>query len=534
MGRVISNASVVVAAHPFVMLQRGGEEIASYALAVSLVVLLAVGSVCIYTQCGGGDDYDAPTSPVIQHAYGHGLGLDRISPVSISGHPNIDVLVEMPQQITGSSERITVTAKETSTGQSPDGNITYLLGVSHGGKTVFRDYFVAADDDDGILRLDVTVAPSGTAAVDSGPVIIVGEKSDGAPSAWHPAAGHDAVIIKNTEFGSKAGLYTFDIQVHKIGNLADATGDPKTYYADLSIVESASHMQSEIPDYGMVEFGTKSYFDTVQSVVYDADAAEVTVKMPFDWRETRMSHIPVVHVETHFPKTFLDFFSPGYVGYANNVKLFKSSVITDDYTLQDERIVHFVLLQDHLRLVKNEIKESGDPLPDYIEFKLVKADKLEFPLVAYTLSEDFLVNLAWDPPEIQPGEETTFIFTIRDGKTGEPLRNSDYTFVIEQSGQEIHKTSGQARIGGQFVKFTFGEEQTGPTSIKFENIRGTGQETEFGILVVPEFGPLIIMIILVGATAVAVAAPLWYNKRRALLYYDENVTSTHTLSHTRS
>ena len=74
--------------------------------------------------------------------------------------------------------------------------------------------------------------------------------------------------------------------------------------------------------------------------------------------------------------------------------------------------------------------------------------------------------------------------------TDEPLRNSDYTFVIIQNGKEIHRTSGVAQIGGHFEKFTFTEDQTGPTIIKFENIRNTGQETEFGIVVAPEFGTI--------------------------------------------
>ena len=76
-----------------------------------------------------------------------------------------------------------------------------------------------------------------------------------------------------------------------------------------------------------------------------------------------------------------------------------------------------------------------------------------------------------------------FIFTIRDGRTNEPLRSSDYTFVIIQKGNEIFKTTGLAQVGGEFEKFTFSKDQTGPTTIKFENIRNTGQETEFGLVV---------------------------------------------------
>ena len=180
----------------------------------------------------------------------------------------------------------------------------------------------------------------------------------------------------------------------------------------------------------------------------------------------------------------------------------KPSVSIDDYTEEDERIVHFILLQDHLRFLKNEMKKSDEPLPDTMMFRLSATENIEFPLSAYTKSEDFQVNLSWDPIQIELGTATNFIFTIRDGATGSPLRNSDYTFVIIQNGNEIYRTSGTAQVGGEFEKFTFTEDQTGPTTIKFENIRNTGQETEFGIVVAPEFGTIALFILVISIASI--------------------------------
>jgi predicted secreted protein with PEFG-CTERM motif len=217
-----------------------------------------------------------------------------------------------------------------------------------------------------------------------------------------------------------------------------------------------------------------------------------------------MSHVSVIHVESHFPKDFTEFLSPSYSGYVNGIELFKSSVSVDDYTEEDERIVHFVLLQDHLRFLKNEMKKSDEPMPENIVFTLSTSEKTAFPLEAYTKSEDFKVNLSWDPMVIEPGVDTNFVFTIRDGRTNDPLRGSDYTFVIIQNGNEIFRTIGKAQVGGEFEKFTFGEDQTGPTIIKFENIRNTGQETEFGIVVAPEFGTITLLILTISIISVAI------------------------------
>ena len=106
-------------------------------------------------------------------------------------------------------------------------------------------------------------------------------------------------------------------------------------------------------------------------------------------------------------------------------------------------------------------------------FSLEVSDIVSFPMTAMTRDEIFQVDLSWDPIEIEPEKNTKFIFTIRDATTGNPLRQSTYDFIILQNNVEVYKTSGNAEVGGQFEEYTFKEGQTGPTVIRFENIRGT-------------------------------------------------------------
>ena len=416
------------------------------------------------------------------NAYGHGLGIDTISSVDVQGK-ELSISVEMPMYFENTQEQITITATEEETKENAK-NVTFLIGLFHDGEMIFRNYFFA---EDGVLSLKVTPTQEDE-------ITIHGEQDD-LLGAWH-GTDSNPLEITGPLFDS-GGLYNFEIEVRTIDEPTNIVEDSGVYNADLSIVETTSFNQKDEQG-NDVQFRMKSYFDKISNFEYDPEAKQVTFEMPFDWSEKQMSHIPVVHEEVHFPKDFAEFLSPGYSGYANGIELFKASVTIDDYTEEDERIVHFVLLQDHLRFLKNEMKKSEEPLPDNIVFTLHTSDKISFPLSAYTKSEDFEVNLSWDPVEIQPETSTNFVFTIRDGKTGEPLRNSDYTFVIIQSGKEIYRASGTAQVGGHFEKFTFGEEQTGPTIIKFENIRNTGQETEFGIVVAPEFGTIAMLVLVVS------------------------------------
>ena len=401
--------------------------------------------------------------------YGHGLGIDTIS-VNTIQEKQISVSVEMPMYFENDQEQITITATDTETDETAK-NVTFLIGIFKNNEMILRNYFFA---ENGILPIVVT-------PTDDKEIIIYGEQ-DSLLGAWH-GTDSDIVEITGPLFNS-GGLYTFEIEVRTIDEPTNIIEDSDVYNADLTIVDSASYSQKDQNNED-VEFSTKSYFDVVSNFSYDSEAKSVTFEMPFDWNESKMSHVSVVHVETHFPKGFLEFLYPSYLGSVNDIKLFKSSVTVDDYTYDDKRTVHFVLLLDHLRYLKNEMRESGESLPDNIRFKLSASEDAKFPLIAYTASEEFKLNLAWDPEDIESGVPTNFVFTIRDSYTDGPLRLSDYTFVIIQNNEEIHRVSGNAAVGGDFEKFTFGADQTGPTTIKFENIGDESEETAFALIVVP-------------------------------------------------
>ena len=432
----------------------------------------------------------------VSNVFGHGLGIDTISSVDVQGK-KISISVELSQYLEKDKDKqITITAIEDKTKENAK-NVTFLIGLFHENKMLFRNYFFAAD---GILP--IMVKPS------QGEITIHGQQ-DSLLGAWHGTESNP-IEITGSIFES-AGLYNFEIEVRTIDDPANIITDSAVYNADLSILEDLQFVQKDAKNYD-VQFKIKSYFDQISNFRYDPITKQITFEMPFDWSEKKISHIPYVHEEIHIPKNFSEFYSPSYTGKVNGIDLFKSSITIDDYTEEDERIVHFVLLQDHLRFLKTQQTKSGNDIFNKIIFTLSATNDVEFPLSAFTKSEDFEVNLSWDPIQIKPGQESTFIFTIRDGKTREPLRNSDYTFVLVQNGKEIYRTTGIAKVGGESERYTFTEDQTGPTIIRFENIRNTNQETEFGVVVTPEFGTISILILFSTLIVIVFASRNYFNK----------------------
>jgi len=431
------------------------------------------------------------------NVYGHGLGIDTIHAVDVQGK-KISISVELPMSFEKAGEKqITITATEDETKEKAK-NVTFLIGLFHENKMIFRNYFFTPD---GVLPIKVYPTQENE-------ITIHGEQ-DSLLGAWHGTESKP-IMISGPIFDS-GGLYNFEIEVRTIDEPTNIIENSGVYNANISIADNAEFLQKDSENQD-VQFKIKSYFDNISNFKYDPITKQVTFEMPFDWSEKQMSHIPVVHEEVHFPKNFTEFLSPSYTGKVNGIDLFKASVTIDDYTEDNKRIVHFVLLQDHLRFIKNQLKKSGESLPDTITFTLSRGENIEFPLTSFTKSEDFQVSLSWDPIKIVPGQNTNFIFTIRDGKTGEPLRNSDYTFVIIQNGKEIYRSTGKAQVGGEFEQYGFTKDQTGPTIIRFENIRNTGQQTDFGIVVAPEFGVITTMILFSSLLVVVFASRNRFSK----------------------
>lgn len=426
-------------------------------------------------------------------AWGHGLGID-VTPVIKTDDAEFAITIEIPSYYEQTDKRqVVMTAVDRQTEQNVE-DLVFDLAIYGRGAMIMEERLVAPD---GVTIMEFEWNDS---------TIETGGNVDPVHDAFYGTL-EEPVRVTGPVFGS--GLYGFETTIRSVGGVA---GPHETYRADVSIVETATFMKEDAHG-EQVKFRTKSYFDGISEFSY-TPAQSVRFEMPFDWSEREISHIPVVHEEVHFPKEFGEFFTASYTGQVNGIELFKSSITVDDYTEEKERIVHFVLTPDQVRHVKNQLRQAGQTPGDTMVFTLNTADQVKFPISAWTRDEKYRVDISWDPVEVVPGTPTKFVFTIRDGLTSEPLRNSAFDFVILQQGKEIHRESGNAQVGGYFADYTFGENQTGTTTIRFEDIRGSGAATEFVVVVVPEFG---IVALAVLGTGIIIA--VWLASQRMFVQY---------------
>jgi hypothetical protein len=424
----------------------------------------------------------------ISNAYGHGLGLDTIKSVDVNGK-KITITTEIiPMNFTENKEKkIVVRAVDSQTNQNTH-NTTFLIGLYHEEKMIFRNYFFAAN---GIINIKVNPKINGNTT-------ITGEK-DNLFGAWYET-NSKPIELSGPVFSS-GGLYHFEIEIRTIDKPTNVVENLGTYVADITIPTKQKFDEKD-KDGNNITFGVKSYYDKIANFDYDSNTNIASFEMPFDWSEQNISHVPVVHEEFHFPKKFGDFFVPSYTGKANGIDLFKSSIVIDDYSDENERIIHFILSQDDLKFLKQTQQKTGVDKPENIKFTLEASNNVVFPMIAMTKNEEIQVDLSWDPTIVEPGKDTKFIFTFRNAKTGETLRNTSYDFIIIQNEKQLYKRSGNAQVGGDYADYTFSEGQSGHTQIRFENIRGTDVSTEFGLIVVPEFGPIVFVMLAVAMSSI--------------------------------
>lgn len=428
--------------------------------------------------------------PTITQAFGHGLSIDTPPPVNYQGR-DITITAEMLPAFyddVNIDKQIKIRAFDSKTGENIK-NVNFLIGLNYKDEMIFRNFFFTQNGD-----LIIKVYPTS-----NGEIQITGEK-ESLLGGW-TATDTKPIELRGPIFNS-GGLYHLEIAIRTIDKPDNILDEPIKYDAYISIGQTTYYDQ-KTKEGQDVKFKVRSYYDTITNFEYDPTENTISFEIPFDWSEQNISQIPYVHEEILFPKYFADLLANSYTGQVNGIDLFKSSISVDDYSVEDGRIVHFIILQDHLRVLRDMQKKSGD-LPNYMKFKLVASDEIKFPLSAKTKNEQFQVDLSWDPLVMQPNQKTRFIFTIRDPTTLATKQNSVYDFVILQNGKEIHRSSGNAVIGGGFEDYVFSEDQTGPIIIRFEKIAGTSESTQFAIVVAPEFGPLSILILILTTSFIII------------------------------
>jgi peptide/nickel transport system substrate-binding protein len=187
-------------------------------------------------------------------------------------------------------------------------------------------------------------------------------------------------------------------------------------------------------------------------------------------------------MEVQFPKSVEELKTNSYRGTINGRDLQAQSVVIDDYTSEDNRIVHFVINSAML----NGFAKSMEDF-DSATFTLKPSEMPKFPLDIMSLpGEKFLFQLSWGPDLIETGVPITFVMNIQDPATGDIVRGSSFDFVLTQDGREIHRQHLSEDFGTYAYDYTFAN--AGTTTLSANNINGQGESASIDLVVLQGSG----------------------------------------------
>ena len=226
----------------------------------------------------------------------------------------------------------------------------------------------------------------------------------------------------------------------------------------------------------------KSYYDDIRDFNYANKT--ISFETPFDWNPTYVAGVPVLHIEVQFPKSLEELQANSYHGTLNGKDLEFLAVVIDDYSSEQDRIVHLILSNTMLsRFAETTIKDSSD----VAAFTLKPSEKPRFPLDLTSLpGEKFVFELAWDPDVIETGTPTTFVMNMQDAKAGGLVRGASFDFVLTQNGSEIYREHMSSNIGTYSTHYTF--SKAGTITLAASNINSQGESAKMDLIVLQGSG----------------------------------------------
>ena len=219
----------------------------------------------------------------------------------------------------------------------------------------------------------------------------------------------------------------------------------------------------------------KTYYDDVSN--FDYSNSTISFETPFTWDAAYVAQVPVLHMEVQFPKTLEELKTNSYRGTLNGRELQAQAIVIDDYTSEQNRIVHLVVNNAMLIRLAGTMDDTN-----VAAFELKPAHKPKFPLDIMSLpGEKFLFQLSWGPDLMETGVPVTFVMNLQDPVTGELIRGSSFDFVLTQGGSEIHRQHLSSDFGTYSYEYTFAS--AGTVTLSASNIKGQGESAKIDLVV---------------------------------------------------
>jgi hypothetical protein len=139
------------------------------------------------------------------------------------------------------------------------------------------------------------------------------------------------------------------------------------------IKESGDSRSNNNNDNGNLTLQVKTFYDEIQNFSFNEENSKISFKMPFKWNLDYVNQILTLHEEIIVPKSYSPLSTvSSFIGTLNGMKIPPNTILIDDYSDKNNRIVHIVITTFKLKEYAKQIVEKGGNSYAIFELEPVK------------------------------------------------------------------------------------------------------------------------------------------------------------------
>lgn len=388
----------------------------------------------------------------VNGAFGHGVGYETLLPQMLGDRK---VAMEVNSNVDNATGRkqITFSMFDTNTGITVR-NVKYHIQVIKASTNIFEGTFDAAN---GILVIDLIP--------DRSKEIVITKKSD--DSFFESLiGGNKGSIEARGDIFKHGGLYKFKIDIVEAENYSKSKNKAVIFESGISFPE-VSVLEINDGNYGSQKIQVITYYETLDSLNYDAKTKSIQFTMPFEWTTSNINQTTVIHQEVAIPKTFGSLQVSEYGATVNGIELPAQSITVDDFG-RENRVIHLLVYQNEIF----KLYETQQKTLDKIDFRIFpKTD--DFLVVAATDNVQYKIALTTKPRHVFAGDDVVFMFKIYDIFLSDKVVSTTFELIIESDGKQLYKTTAKStdeKDKWNEIIFAVPKDAADKLILRFENL----------------------------------------------------------------
>lgn len=305
-------------------------------------------------------------------AYGHGLSKDESIPIDISGRQIAIEGLIVPSFLNDGNQQPTFTVRvfDKKTNETiSDINLRIIINFKN--QTIIDQQFHSLD---GIVSANLI--PSTDSVTHQ---VINKEQQYLLKTDLVEVSLTKPATIKSKLF-SDGGLYDITIILEKTSKGIKLDSDKKiNLFISIGktfpfvIQTSANSTSNNNNDNGNITLQVKTFYDEIQDFSFNKENLKISFKMPFKWDLNYVSQILTLHEEILVPKSYTPLSTvSSFTGTLNGMKIPTNTILIDDFSDKNNRIIHVVITTFKLKEYTKQIVEEGGNSYAIFELEPVK------------------------------------------------------------------------------------------------------------------------------------------------------------------